>query len=61
MYYYKIFLKNDILNERFQLMMNTVDAKEIEYITRITARRYVYKDFVFVKAFYLQNRKIFCV
>jgi hypothetical protein len=41
--------------------MNTVDAKEIEYITRITARRYVYKDFVFVKAFYLQNRKIFCV
>jgi hypothetical protein len=48
-----VFSKNDILDERFKMLMNTFDAKETEYITHITARRYVYKDLVFLKTFYL--------
>jgi len=48
-YYYKVFFKNDILDERFKMLMNIIDAKEMDYITRITARRYVYKDMEFFK------------
>lgn len=54
MYYYKVFFKNDILDERFKMLMNIFDAKEMDYITRSTARRYVYKDIAFLKIFYLQ-------
>jgi len=52
-YYYKVFFKNDILDERFKMLMNVIGAKEMDYITCVTARRYVYKD-VFLKTFYLQ-------
>jgi len=44
-----VFFKNDILDERFKMLMNIIDAKEMDYITRITARRYVYKDMEFFK------------
>jgi len=53
-YYYKVFFKNDILDERFKMLLNVIGAKEMDYITCITARRYVYKDIVFLKTFYLQ-------
>lgn len=53
-YYYKVFFKNDILDERFKMLMNIIDAKKMNYIACITARRYVYKDIVFLKTFYLQ-------
>lgn len=46
-YYYKVFFKNDILDERFKMLMNTFGAKEIESITHITARRYVYMALCF--------------
>ena len=54
MYYYKVFLKNNILDERFKMLMNTFDAKEMDFVTRTTARRYVYKDIVFLKTLFLQ-------
>ena len=54
MYYYKVFFKNDILDERFKMLLNVIDAKGMDYITCITARRYVHKGIVFLKAFYLQ-------
>ena len=53
-YYYKVFFKNDILDERFKMLMNIFDAKKMDYITHVTARRYVYKDIAFLKTFYLQ-------
>ena len=53
MYYYKVFFKNDILDERFKMLMNVIGAKKMD-ITCITARRYIYKDIVFLKTFYLQ-------
>jgi hypothetical protein len=40
-YYYKVFFKNDILDERFKMLMNIIAAKKMDYITCITARRYV--------------------
>ncbi|XP_023714743.1 uncharacterized protein LOC111868392 isoform X3 [Cryptotermes secundus] len=39
-YYYKIFSKYDILNERFKLLMLAFDAKEVKNITHIAAKRY---------------------
>lgn len=38
-YYYKVFSKYDILNERFKLLMRTFNAKEMKYITHIAAKR----------------------
>jgi hypothetical protein len=49
-----VFFKNDILDERFKMLMNVIVAKEMDYITCITARRYAYKDTVFLRTFYLQ-------
>lgn len=42
-YYYKIFSKYDILNERLKQLMNTFDAEGMKYIAHIAAERYVYK------------------
>jgi hypothetical protein len=42
-YYYKVFSKYDILNERLKQLMNTFDAEGMKYIAHIAAERYVYK------------------